>query len=1075
MRTIFLKDSSNRKKQFALTTRICVENDKKVVIKEPCYPEGLSHINRIAESQQLFAKYYKNVELSKTWIENNLLYAEFIDGIPLSDFYNNAIKNNDKDEIIRLFKYHLELALGRNNTCIFRTTESFENVFGRTNSFEGETALNFTFFDPLPENIIFINGDINRPCFIDYEWFFDFPVPVSFLKFRIAQQFSLLPGMDVIIPLVERLKYFNCFLSINEGIAYYYQFSDFVFKEKAVNYSYQNQNKHFEKNILQYPEIIIQNCILYFNTGNGYSEDKKYNYTFSGNQVEISCQVPENIHAVRLDPIEGYGCVISDLEILSYGGIIKYEPLDGWKNESGDIIFTNTDPMIEITGAINWLKIKYRILILSEFSHYRVLNNYITVYKELKELIAERDCLISERNVLETERDTLITEQNNLAVKYACLSPQNCSLFFDTGYGYSEKEKQDYTYKGNEVEINCHVPENTFNIRFDPVEGYGCIISDLEIISHNGIVKFEPINGYNNEIGDMVFTNTDPQIKIQAVSYWLKIKYRIQFLSEFSQFRLLDSYIATCHERNSLIKERDGLIAERDGLVTERNGLIAEHDGLVNERNGLIAERDGLVNERNGLIAERDWLAAEQYALTTERNSLVIERNGLLNSRSWRITKPLRNMGVFIRRNKVLHFFAKGLLSLKRKVIKGTIKTYNNPKSHLQEQWSALGTETPIYESEYQNNIDFSGFEPKVKAIAFYLPQFHSIPENDKWWGKGFTEWSNTRKAKPRFTGHYQPREPHKDIGYYNLANFETFKKQVRLARQHGIYGFCFYLYWFSGKRLLEKPLDLLIAHPEIDINFCLCWANENWTRRWDGLEQEILIKQEYSDDDPYKFIEDMKKYMVDKRYIRINGAPIILVYYPGHIPNIKEVFLNWKKHANDIGIGNISIWICNTWGHTAETLNIKNVVDGIVEFPPHNMQNNALYYDKDIATICSYESLVSEIKNEIDKEDNSLKTNSTPLYHTCMMGWDNSARKKNAWINFIRFSLNSLFNWASMLVTDAIKNKKEVFFINAWNEWGEGTYLEPDKKYGYANINTISKAIYGIPFKEESDEYLPK
>jgi glycosyltransferase involved in cell wall biosynthesis len=823
MKTLFLKDSSNRRKQFALTTRICVENGKKVVIKEPSFPEGIPHIKKIVESQRLFAQYYKNVEISKTWIKNDMLYAEFIDGMPLSDLYINAIQNNDKDEIIKLIKYHLTLALGQNNTCTFKSTDDFVNLFGKSEIFKRNQALIFTFFDPLPENIIFRNGDINRPCFIDYEWFFDFPIPVSILKFRIAQQLSMLAGMDDIIPLKERLAITGCKFSFNDGIIFFDKFSDFVYKENSILYSF--LNKDFEKSILHYPDIVTYSGTIYFDAGNGFSEKVKLAYSFARNEVEVSCQIPENAVSARLDPVEGHGCVISNLEILSYGGIVKYEPINGFMDKAGDLVFTNTDPQISLHGAAYWLKIKYRILLLSEFSHYRVL----------------------------------------------------------------------------------------------------------------------------------------------------------------------DDYIATTWER-------DGLVAERDGL---------------------------------------------------------------LNSRSWRFTRPLRKFTAFVRKNRLLYLFAKGIVSLKRRGIKGTVKKvrdYIYNRRQLLTQLATVINETLPHESEYQENTDFSGHEPKVKAIAFYLPQFHRIPENDKWWGKGFTEWTNTRKTKPRFKGHYQPREPHKDIGYYDLANVETLKKQAALAKQHGIYGFCFYLYWFSGKRLLEKPLDLFLEHPEIDINFCLCWANENWTRRWDGMDHEVLIKQNYTEDDPYRFIEDIQKYVIDKRYIRIDGIPVILVYNPSHIPNVRDVFIKWKKKADEIGIGQIKIWMTSLFGHTAESLNITDIVDAEVEFPPNinvNLKNKTL---KKTTIIYDYKDVITAYEQRII----SAEKRKIPLYRSCMLAWDNTPRKASEWTTFAGFSLKSFYKWASTIVDES---REPFMFINAWNEWAEGTYLEPDKKYGYANINTLSKAIFGLEF----------
>lgn len=180
--------------------------------------------------------------------------------------------------------------------------------------------------------------------------------------------------------------------------------------------------------------------------------------------------------------------------------------------------------------------------------------------------------------------------------------------------------------------------------------------------------------------------------------------------------------------------------------------------------------------------------------------------------------------------------------------------------------------------------MDFSNFKTDIKTIALYLPQFYSFNENDEWWEKGFTEWYNVRRSKPLYNGHHQPRIPGDNLeylGYYDLTNVEFIKKQIELAKTHGIYGFGIYYYWFSGKRLLEKPLDILLNHKEIEFKFLLIWANEDWTRRWNGYEGKILIEQEYKESDPYNFIKDIKKYIIDRRYIKINDKPIIGLYEP--------------------------------------------------------------------------------------------------------------------------------------------------------------------------------------------------
>lgn len=374
-------------------------------------------------------------------------------------------------------------------------------------------------------------------------------------------------------------------------------------------------------------------------------------------------------------------------------------------------------------------------------------------------------------------------------------------------------------------------------------------------------------------------------------------------------------------------------------------------------------------------------------------------------------------------------------------------------------------------DSEYQDNVDYSSRSTDVKALAFYLPQYHTFPENDKWWGKDFTEWTNVRNGESGFDGHYQPRVPHPDFGYYDLTDSSVLRKQAKLAAQHGIYGFCFYYYWFSGKRLMEKPLDLLLEHPEIELKYCLCWANENWTRAWDGQNKKILMKQNYSKEDDLNFIPDFKKYIDDKRYIRIQGKPLILVYNPAQIPNCQRSFQSWRKVAQDLGIGEILIWTCQTCNHTADSLHITDYIDAEVEFPPHNMWwRTAEIRNADLggkrAFLYSYPKIAEEAVSRLKIREQRK----APIYHACMLAWDNASRRKDCWFTYCGFSLKSLYHWVVSLVKEArkeFKPEERFIFINAWNEWGEGTYLEPDEKYGYANINTVSKALMGLPLQD--------
>ena len=449
----------------------------------------------------------------------------------------------------------------------------------------------------------------------------------------------------------------------------------------------------------------------------------------------------------------------------------------------------------------------------------------------------------------------------------------------------------------------------------------------------------------------------------------------------------------------------------------------------------------------------------------------------ILKSNSWTLTRPLRGTFHLVKKLINSNIYSKTLFKgLKSVKDNGITETYNKAAKKLKmASEENTGTQNNQVEREdviengywsiYQNNEVFDNVESEVKALAFYLPQFHCFPENDNWWGKGFTEWTNTKKAVPQYLGHYQPREPHNDIGYYDLSHVESIKRQCEMAKQHGLYGFCIYYYWFSGKRLMEKPLDILLTHPEIDINYCLCWANENWTRRWDGQEQDVLIKQDYSEKDPYLFINDLKKYLDDKRYIRVNGKPVVIVYNPATIPNVKNVLKTWKDEAVRIGIGEITIWICTSFGTSIEELELQGIVEKEIEFPPHGISGDVLgeIIPGIDGNAYNYSKLVNNI---ITGRENTYYNNN--IYRTVMLGWDNTARRKNGYSIFNKFDLKKYYDWLKF----NIKNAKDVYkpeerfvFINAWNEWAEGTYLEPDAKYGYAMLNTTSKAIYEKPF----------
>lgn len=483
-------------------------------------------------------------------------------------------------------------------------------------------------------------------------------------------------------------------------------------------------------------------------------------------------------------------------------------------------------------------------------------------------------------------------------------------------------------------------------------------------------------------------------------------------------------------------------------LWESRGIMMANASYRIFESDKQIITKEQIMYLAEEQAKEISDLHKELCILRKDKANCERQYAEVINSKSWRFTKIFRYL---------------------TRAAKEIIKSNDDINSIEKQQLSGCDKELYLlqegsYLSQYQDEEIFTEI-PDVKVLAFYLPQFYCFPENDKWWGKGFTEWTNTRKAKPLYKNHYQPREPHEDIGYYNLTNIDTMKKQAQLANNHGIYGFCIYYYWFSGKRLMEKPLDLLIEHPEININFCLCWPNQNWTRRWDGQEKDILIAQKYDIADPFMFISDLKKYVADKRYIRVNGKPVIVVYNPTEIPSIKTVFRCWKKQAKDIGIGEITIWICRTFGASIKKLGLEGLADKEIEFPPNGGEGDMIV-ENDLSTrgmVFNYSKYVDSV---IEKRNNDVMEKN--IYRTVMLAWDNSARRKDGYIIFNHFDLKRYYDWLSYNVreTKTMYTSSERFtFINAWNEWGEGTYLEPDMQYGYANINVTSKAIFGKPY----------
>lgn len=361
------------------------------------------------------------------------------------------------------------------------------------------------------------------------------------------------------------------------------------------------------------------------------------------------------------------------------------------------------------------------------------------------------------------------------------------------------------------------------------------------------------------------------------------------------------------------------------------------------------------------------------------------------------------------------------------------------------------------------------------KLIAIYLPQFHPIPENDKWWGEGFTEWTNVVPAKPNFRGHYQPRLP-ADLGMYDLRNPEVMEKQAKLAQDYGIFGFCFYYYWFSGKRLLEKPLETFLNSGKPSIPFCLCWANENWTRRWDGMDQDILIKQNYESGWDKRFFEDILPYLQDERYISIDGEPILILYRIDLIPYASNVIQDWKQMACSAGLGGLHVVGVQFVGMSPE-IPVKMGADATMEFPPHLAPSDRTFIDPaTLPGICSdFNGYVEDYAAAVRHYISQVPPN-VPWYRCLMPSWDNTARRgKNSHI-YINSTPEFYEQWLRYLVdySRCTPGGRPLIFANAWNEWAEGAYLEPDLRYGRAYLEATSRAMQGYQPINQTKNFKP-
>lgn len=350
-----------------------------------------------------------------------------------------------------------------------------------------------------------------------------------------------------------------------------------------------------------------------------------------------------------------------------------------------------------------------------------------------------------------------------------------------------------------------------------------------------------------------------------------------------------------------------------------------------------------------------------------------------------------------------------------------------------------------------------------MKVIAIYLPQFHPFKENDGWWGPGFTEWTNVTRAKSLFKGHQQPKHP-TDFGYYDLRLKENLIQHGKVAEGFGLNGFCFYHYWFNGKRIMNKPIDSLLTDEKYTFPYMLCWANETWSRRWLGEEKEVLIRQEYSYEDDLLHIEWlMKSPFSDPRYIRIDGRPVLVVYRPGDLPENGRFVGLIKSEASKYGIPEPYVVGTNINNHHI------GLYDNILNFEPQlsalpGAFNDGFSLKRLFRNIKSgiFSGVIKVYDYSFVKKLMADRKFNYKYWPCIFVGWDNTPRRGKRGIVFLNQNVSS-FKESLVVAKDIAQQQKtseQFVFINAWNEWAEGNFLEPSEEFEVEYLDAIKEVF---------------
>ena len=453
-----------------------------------------------------------------------------------------------------------------------------------------------------------------------------------------------------------------------------------------------------------------------------------------------------------------------------------------------------------------------------------------------------------------------------------------------------------------------------------------------------------------------------------------------------------------------------------------------------------------------------------------DKAKTLIENDSILNINDFKMIDYPKT-GMFWAKNECLKKFLNldDVAKKNREILKPLLVIYS--KNYSGNIYRIQTGNTLKDYSYYEEQIDYSTSieHQDIKVLSYYLGQFHPIPENDEWHGKGFTEWTNVKRANPLFEGHYQQHIPHEDLGYYILDNPEILKKQADMMKKSGVYGQIFYHYWFTGKLILEKPAQMLLENKDIDMPFCFCWANENWTRRWDGEDDDVLLGQVYSEEDAREFIKYLIPFFQDSRYIRIENRPVLYIYRSTSIPTPEQYIQIWAEECAKASISSPYLVTVLTRGATNSNdfgmdAGVERILFDWTDGAVPDIRNSLETYKELTGNIIDYSQVASFYEKQTEEKDFTYFRSISPV-------WDNTARYQEGAYLLHKSTPKRFQTWFENLIEyteRTLSPDKQFIVVNAWNEWAEGAHLEPDTYYGYSYLNSIGRALSNKDYHEK-------